>query len=153
MVEWRGETKVRAKQEAYNALVSNGANKEKKVNKVSYNMLKREAKKAVLIMKNNAYKRLHERLESKERKTKVFKLARARERRNKDLGKVRYIKDENGSVLFMKAEIKERWQMYFPKLLNDKVLEDYWSREWESSERQLDHQLCQPISKDEVKEA
>jgi len=39
------------------------------------------------------------------------------------------------------------------KLLNGEVLEDCWSREWESSERQLDHQLCEPISKDEVKEA
>ena len=66
--------------------MSNGAKEEKEVNKVSYNMLKREAKKAVLIMKNNTYKRIHERLESKERKTKVIKLARARERRTRYLG-------------------------------------------------------------------
>jgi len=43
-----------------------------------------------------AYDRLYHRLESKEREKKVFKLARARKRRTRDLGVVRCIKDENG---------------------------------------------------------
>ena len=37
-----------------------------------------------------------------------IKLARARERKTRDLGIVRCIKDENGKVLFEDVEIKER---------------------------------------------
>jgi len=53
---------------------------------------------------------------------------------------VRCIKDENGKVLFENADIKERWQMHFSKLLNDEVLEDFRIRSGvsESSERHLD---------------
>ena len=54
---------------------------------------------------------------------------------------MRCIKDENGKVLSKDAEIKERWHMYFSKLRNGEVLKDFQSREWESSERQLDPQL------------
>jgi len=43
--------------------------------------------------------------------------------------------------------------MYFFKLLNGEVMEDFQSRERESSESQFEPRLCEPISKDEIKEA
>ena len=55
-----------------------------------------------------AYDRLYHRLETKEEDKKVFKLARARDRRTRELGVVRCIKDDNGKVLSKDAEIKER---------------------------------------------
>ena len=79
-------------------------------------------------------------------------MARARERRTRDLGIVRRIKHEDGKALFEDAEIKERWQRYFSKLLNGEVMEDFRSRLRESSEWHLDSRLCEPISKDEIKE-
>ena len=75
-----------------------------------------------------AYDRLYQRLETKEGEKEVFKLARAKERRTRDLGVVRCIKDENGKVLFENAEIKERWQRYFSNLLNGEGMEDSRSR-------------------------
>jgi len=54
------------------------------------------------------YNRLYQKLETKEDEKEVFKLGRARERRTRDLGIVRCIKDENVKVLFEDAEIKER---------------------------------------------
>ena len=42
--------------------------------------------------------------------------------------------------------------MYFSKLLNGEELEDFRSRDQESSERHPDSRLCEPISKDEIKE-
>ena len=75
---------------------------------MQYRMAKKEAKKAVVVAKNNAYERLHQRLNSKEGENEVFKLARARERRTRDLGSVRCIKDEDGRVLVKDAKVQER---------------------------------------------
>jgi len=90
------------------------------------------------VAKSLAYDRLYHRLESKVGENEVFKLARARERRTRDLGIVRCIKDENDKVLSEDAEIKGRWQRYFAKLLNGEVMEDSRSRESECRERRLD---------------
>jgi len=99
-----------------------------------------------------AYDRLYQKLETKEGEKKVFKLTRARVRGTTNLGVARCIKDENGKVLYEDAEIKERWQRYFSKLLNGEVMEDFRSRKRESSEKHLDPRLCEPISKDKIKE-
>jgi len=79
---WSEEVKeeVKAKQEKYKALVGSRTDEEKKVDKVQYRIAKREAKKAVTVAKNNAYERLHQRLNSKEGEREVFKLVKARER-------------------------------------------------------------------------
>jgi len=85
-----------------------------------------------------AFDRLYHRLETKEGEKKVFKLARVKERKTRDLGVLRCIKDENGKMLSKDTEIKERWQMYFSELLNEEVMEDSHSRDKEYSERRID---------------
>ena len=70
------------------------------------------------VAKNNAYKTLYRRLNSKEGENKVFKLARARERRTRDLSSVMCIKDEDDKVLVEDNKVQERWQSYFYKLFN-----------------------------------
>jgi len=61
-----------------------------------------------VVAKNNAYERLYQRLNSKEGENEVFKLARVRERRTRDLSSVRCIKDENGKVLVEDNKVQER---------------------------------------------
>jgi len=100
-----------------------------------------------------AFDRLYHRLETKEGEKEVFKLARARERKTRDLGVVTCIKDENGKVLAEDVEIKERWQRYFSKLLNGEVMEDSRSRGRECSQRRLDLRMCGHITRGEIKEA
>ena len=73
-----------------------------------YRIARREAKSAVAAAKNNAYDRLYERLDSKECEKEVFKLARAQERRTRDLNSVRCSKDERGRVLIEDTKIRER---------------------------------------------
>ena len=46
-------------------------------------MVKREAKKVVVVIENNAYKMLYQKLKSKEGAKEVFKLAKARTRGSK----------------------------------------------------------------------
>ena len=70
------------------------------------------------VAKNNAYQRLYQRLNSKKGENEVFKLARVRERRTRDLSSVRCIEDEDGKVLIEDTKVQERWQSFFYKLFN-----------------------------------
>jgi len=118
---WWGEEvkeKVKAKQEKYKALVGNITDEKKKVNRMHYRIAKREAKKAVAVAKNYAYERLYRRLDSKGGEKEVFKLARIRERRIRDLSSVRCIKDEDGRLLIEDTKLQERWRSYFYNLFN-----------------------------------
>ena len=82
--------------------MNSGADGEKDIRRARYKKAKKVAKKAVAVAKSLAYDRLYQKLATKE----GFKLARARERRTRDLGVVRCIKDEDGKVLPEDAEIK-----------------------------------------------
>ncbi|GJX35484.1 hypothetical protein Tco_0247041 [Tanacetum coccineum] len=64
--------------------------------KERYKLAKSEAKKAVAQAKDKAYEDLYKRLDSKEGENGVYKIAKAQERRRKDLGNIKYIKDEGG---------------------------------------------------------
>ena len=74
--------------------------------------------------KAKRYEDLYERLETKEGEKEVYKLARQRERSTRDVEGVKCIKDEQGKVLTMDAEIQKRWETYFCKLMNEGVTED-----------------------------
>jgi len=152
---WNEDVKetVKEKKEANAVFMNSGADEERESSRVRYKEAKKIAKKVVAVAKSMAYDRLYRKLETKEGEKEVFKLARVRDRRIRDLGVVRCIKDENGKVLSQDAEIKERWQMYFSKLLNGEVLKDSRSRVRECTERRLDPRVCGHISKDEIKEA
>jgi len=133
--------------------MSSRADGERDVSRARYKVVKKAAKKTIAVAKSLAYDRLYRRLGTKEGEKDVFKLARARERRTRDLDVMRCIKDENGKELFEGAEIKERWQRYFSDLLHGVGMEDSRSKEQEGGERSVDQRLCRRISKNEIKEA
>jgi len=83
-------------------------NEEREIMRVRYKAAKKVAKKVVAVAKSMAFDRLYHRLDTKKGEKEVFKLVRARERKIRDLGVVRCIKDENGKVLSEDEEIKER---------------------------------------------
>ena len=51
----------------------------------------------------------------------------ARERKGRDLDRVRCIKNKDRLVLVDKLRVKERWQSYFSDLLNEGLIESVWS--------------------------
>jgi len=53
----------------------------------------------------------------------VFKLAKARDRKIRDLDSVRCIKHEDGKVLVKDTKVQERWQSFFYKLFNGEGFE------------------------------
>jgi len=103
----------------------------------------------VAVAKSQAFDRLYHRLGTKEGEKEVLKLARARERKTRDLGVVRCVKGEEGKVLIEDVEIKERWQRFFIKLLNRKGVREDPSGGEESSEQSADDH----ITKEEIREA
>jgi len=132
--------------------VNSKTDEEKEISRGRYKAAKKVAKKVVVAAKSRACDKLYRKLKIKEGEKEVFKLARVRKRRTRDLGVVRCIKDENDKVLSEGAEIKERWHGYFFTLLNGEVTEDSRSRQRESRETDTDPRLGEPISKDEIKE-
>ncbi len=48
---------------------------------------------------------------------KIYRIAKVRATASKDMAQIRLIKSEN-EILVNEEEIKERWRLYFEKLMN-----------------------------------
>ncbi|XP_074378152.1 uncharacterized protein LOC141719673 [Apium graveolens] len=77
------------------------------------------AKKTVAEAKSWAYEAMYTHLGTKEGQNGIFRLAKVRERRRRDLGFVKCIKDVNGHVLVKDKDIRNRWHTYFRELFNE----------------------------------
>ena len=75
-----------------------------------YKVKKREPKKAVAITKENAYEDMYQKLDSREGTDMIYKLAKPRNTRTKDIRDSIYINDEDGNILTDHAKIKDSWQ-------------------------------------------
>ena len=72
-----------------------------------YKVACRDSKKIIYDAKNLAFSDLYNRLDTKEGERCMYKLAKQRDRRSKDIVQVRGIKDENNKVLFLE---KRYWK-------------------------------------------
>ena len=98
---WWNEVKenVKEKKDAYVTFINSGIDEEKDISRVRYKIAKKVAVKVIVIAKNMTYNRLYQKLEAKEGEKEVFKIARAREGRTRDLGGLRCIKGEDDTML------------------------------------------------------
>nr|AWA44767.1 hypothetical protein SO140N16_000001 [Saccharum officinarum] len=83
-----------------------------------YRIAKRVAKRAVSVAKGQAYDGLYQRLGTKEGKNNIYRMARIRERKTRDINQIKCIKDGTDRLLVKDEEIKDRWREYFDKLFN-----------------------------------
>ncbi|GJZ54673.1 hypothetical protein Tco_0609558 [Tanacetum coccineum] len=121
---WFGEevqTKIAAKQARFRELLlcREGNQEDRAMAKERYKAAKREAKIAVAQAKDKAYEDLYKKLDSKEGANDIYRIAKARERRRRDLGNIRYIKDEEGRTIVIEEDIRKRWGEYFSSLFNE----------------------------------
>ncbi|KAF3652093.1 hypothetical protein FXO37_17664 [Capsicum annuum] len=84
---------------------------------------------------------------------RLFRLAKARERKGRDLDQVKCIKGEDGTVLMEDGHIKNKWQSYFHRLLNDERDRVIVLGELEHSEECQDFSYCRRFKVEEVREA
>ncbi|GJU25141.1 retrovirus-related pol polyprotein LINE-1 [Tanacetum coccineum] len=68
--------------------------------------------------KEKVYENLYKKLDSKEGANEIFRIAKARQRKRRDLGDICFIKDEGGRTVTDEEEIKQRWGEYFSSLFN-----------------------------------
>ena len=87
-------------------------------NAESYKIAKRAAKRAVSKAKGQAYDDLYQRLGTKEGEKDIYRMARIRERKTRDINQIKCIKDGADQLLVKGEEIKDRWREYFDKLFN-----------------------------------
>nr|XP_043630161.1 uncharacterized protein LOC122601469 [Erigeron canadensis] len=115
------QSKVATKLSCFKDLVKsrqNGTNEDWSLARQRYYEAKKEAKRIVSIAKERAYEELYKKLDSKEGKNEIFIIAKAREKRRRDLGDVIYIKDESGQSIVKEGDIRKRWEEYFANLFN-----------------------------------
>ena len=81
-------------------------------------MTKKATKRAVSDARGLAYEDLYQRLDTKEGEREIYKMAKIRERKTRDVDQVKCIKDGADQRLVKDEEIKHRWREYFDKLFN-----------------------------------
>ena len=70
------------------------------------------------VAKGKAYDDLYQRLGTKEGEKDIYRMARIRERKTRDINQIKCIKDGMDRLLVKDDEIKGRWREYFDKLFN-----------------------------------
>ena len=73
-----------------------------------YKLAKKAAKRAVSVAKGKAYDDLHQRLDTKEGEKDIYRMARIRKRKTRDINQIKCIKNETDRLLVKDEEIKGR---------------------------------------------
>jgi hypothetical protein len=84
-----------------------------------YKVAKKTAKRAVSEARGKMYDGLYQWLGTKEGKNDIYRMAKSRERKMRDIIQVKYIKDVTERLLIKDEDIKNRWREYFDKLFNE----------------------------------
>ncbi|XP_047267996.1 uncharacterized protein LOC107873789 [Capsicum annuum] len=112
--------------------------REKRVNRETYKVARKEAKFAVTVANTVAFESLYAWLDVKGGEKMLYWHAKARDRKGRDLKQVKCIKGEDGTILVEVVHIKRRWQEYFHRLLYEEGDRDIELEELEHLEERCD---------------
>jgi hypothetical protein len=97
------------------------------------------------------YDELYQRLDMKEGEKDIYRMAKSRERKTRDIIQVKCIKDATERLLSKDEDIKNRWREYFDKLFNEDS--ESSSIALDISSYDLTRQFVHRIQESEVKDA
>jgi hypothetical protein len=83
-----------------------------------YKVTKKTVKRAVSEAMGQIYDGMYQWLGTKEWEKDIYRMAKSRERKTRDIIQVKCIKDETERLLIKNEDIKNRWWEYFDKLFN-----------------------------------
>jgi hypothetical protein len=84
-----------------------------------YKVAKKTAKLVVSEARGQVYDGLYQRLGTKEGEKDIYRMAKNRERKTRDIIQVKCIKDATERLLTKDEDIKNRWREYFDKFFNE----------------------------------
>jgi hypothetical protein len=116
-----------------------------------YKVAKKTAKRAVSEARGQIYDGLYQRLGTKEGEKDIYRMAKSRERKTRDIIQVKCIKHATERLLTKDEDIKNRWREYFNKLFNEDSGSS--SIELDISSDDLNRQFVSRIQESEVKDA
>ena len=89
-------------------------------NWVKYRLAKKEEKKAVSVARSTSFEEFYKELGTKDGEQKIYRIAKIKEHKSRDLDQVRCVKDEEGNVLVNDDNVRDKWKNYFYRLFNDR---------------------------------
>ena len=93
---------ITAKEEASNAYRNDTSEEQH----CAYTEANKAAKRAVAMANEDLYDKVYTKLDTREREHIIYKLARSRDRRSRDISDIAYVKDEGGTILRESGKIK-----------------------------------------------
>jgi hypothetical protein len=114
-----------------------------------YKVPKKTAKRVVSEERDRMYDGLYQRLGTKEGEKDIYRMAKSRERKTRDIIQINCIKDETERLLTKDEDIKNRWREYFDKLFNEDSGSS--SIELDISSDDLNRHFIRRIQESEVK--
>jgi hypothetical protein len=116
-----------------------------------YKVTKKTAKQVVSEARGQMYDGLYQRLGTMEEEKNIYRMAKSRERKTRDIIQVKCIKDATERLLTKDEDIKNRWREYFDKLFNEDS--ESPSIELDISSDDLNRQFVRRIQESEVEDA
>jgi hypothetical protein len=116
-----------------------------------YKVAKKTVKRAVSEARGQMHDGLYQRLGTKKGEKDIYRMAKSRERKTRDINQVKCIKDATKRFLTKDEDIKNMWREYFDKLFNEDSASS--SIELDISSDDLNRQFVRRIQEFEVKDA
>jgi hypothetical protein len=115
-----------------------------------YKVIKKTAKRTESEVRGQMYDGLSQRLGTKEGEKDIYKMAKSRERKTRDITQVKCIKDATEQLLTKDKDIKNKWREYFNRLFNEDSGSSFI--ELDISLDDLNKQFMRRIQESEVKD-